>query len=360
MGLGDARWTSGFWADRWDTDRRVTIPTMKQVMELPDNSATFHNLRVAAGELEGKFVGNNWSDGDCYKWIEAAASVYSLNQDVTSCKMYITGVTAALHHGESRGVKLERRHTHVYEAFGAPYQLPNRMAYNETCANIANAMWSWRMLLLTGEASYADVMERVFCNSMLSAIGLDGKSYFYVNPLRRCGEDVPLHGYDLRLRIPGWVEQSVLRINGQVSGEELNSGSYSEIRRVWKAGDVVELELPMPAVLMESHPLAGVKPPAGLDGIFIAPTLLGDAAKQKARAYYWEAAPARALRQGDGKVYRGAPDRPVELYNLATDIGESRNVTAQHPEIAARLEELLTQAHVESAEFPLAAKRNKQ
>jgi arylsulfatase A-like enzyme len=107
--------------------------------------------------------------------------------------------------------------------------------------------------------------------------------------------------------------------------------------------------------------LAGVKPPAGLDGVSILPTLLGEAAKQKARAYhYWEAAPAQALRQGDWKVYRGAPDRPVELYDLATDIGETRNVAAQHPGIAARLEKLMLQARVESAEFPLAAKNKKK
>ena len=81
IGLDEARWTGGFWADRWEMDRRVTIPTMKQVMELPTNSATFHNLRVAAGEIQGKFFGNNWSDGDCYKWIEAAASIYALNHD---------------------------------------------------------------------------------------------------------------------------------------------------------------------------------------------------------------------------------------------------------------------------------------
>ena len=81
IGLDEARWTSGFWADRWDMDRRVTIPTMKQVMEMPTNSATFHNLRVAAGEVQGRFSGNDWSDGDCYKWIEAAASMYAVTHD---------------------------------------------------------------------------------------------------------------------------------------------------------------------------------------------------------------------------------------------------------------------------------------
>ncbi len=526
IGLDEARWTGGFWGERWEQDVRVTLPTMKQVMELPDNSATFHNLRVAAGQIEGKFFGNNWSDGDCYKWIEAAASLYALNHDpeldrqmdeaiaviakvqapdgyvstqiqltdkgrwtnlqhhelynmghlltaacihhrvtgkenfltvarrladylctvfesrpkqlahfgfnpsnimgavelyrttgdkkylrlagifvtmrgsqpdgtdvnqsrvplrreteavghavtatylwsgaadvvaetgepalltalerlwneVTAAKMYITGGTAALHHGESFRTKLKRKTDSVHEAFGAPYQLPNRTAYNETCANIGNAMWNWRMLLLTGDAKYADVMERVFYNSMLSAIGLEGKDYFYTNPLGRGPKEVPLLSQDsttrwanttpasevhcfccppnlartiaqlhtyayglsadsvwvhlygsgqletqlpggsaikltqttdypwdgkvtlridqapsqamtLRLRIPGWVEQPGLQINGQAWAGNLTPGAYADVRRKWKTGDVVQLQLPMAVVLTEASPL---------------------------------------------------------------------------------------------------------
>jgi uncharacterized protein len=107
-------------------------------------------------------------------------------EDVTERKMYITGGTAALHTGEADRRLLRRwPRDSVHEAFGAPYQLPNRTAYNETCANIANAMWNWRMLALTGEAKYAEVMERVLYNSMLSGIGIEGRDFFYTNPLRR-------------------------------------------------------------------------------------------------------------------------------------------------------------------------------
>lgn len=120
--------------------------------------------------------------------------------DVTSRKMYISGGTAALHYGEAARRGQTWNFDSVHEAFGAPYQLPNRTAYNETCANLANAMWNWRMLLLTGEAKYADLMERAFYNSMLSAIGLEGKDYFYSNPLRRYGKDVPLMSNDSRER----------------------------------------------------------------------------------------------------------------------------------------------------------------
>jgi len=130
-------------------------------------------------------------------------------QDVTRHKMYVTGGVAALHHGELSRRTLRRwPRDSVHEAFGAEYQLPNRTAYNETCANIGNAMWNWRMLGLTGEAKYADLMERVLYNSMLSAIGLDGTDFFYTNPLRRSGPDVPLESNDSAARWPDTTPKS--------------------------------------------------------------------------------------------------------------------------------------------------------
>jgi DUF1680 family protein len=103
--------------------------------------------------------------------------------DVTQKKMYITGATGALHKSISlSGDK-------VGEAYGRAYQLPNSSAYNETCANIGNGMWNWRMLSLTGEARFADVMELVFYNSGISGIGLSGKDFYYTNVLRWNGED---------------------------------------------------------------------------------------------------------------------------------------------------------------------------
>ena len=379
------RWTDGFWAEKFDLCRRTIVPNMYRVMMTPTNSASFCNLQIAAGARQGEFFGNFWGDGDCYKWIEAAAAVYDVTRDtaldrqmdeliaviakaqapdgyistqiqltgrkrwenlkyhelynmghlltaacvhhrvtgkqnflaiarklgdylcmvflprpkelahfcfnpsnimgaaelyrttgepkylrlaqtfvdmrgsqpggsdqnqakvplcreqeavghavtaaylwagaadvfaetgekalfealdrlwhdVTERKMYVTGGIGALHHGESQRVRLKRGpRDSVHEAFGAPYQLPNRTAYNETCANIALAMWSWRMLGLTGEAKYADVMERVLYNSMLSGIGIEGRDFFYTNPLRRDGAGVPLLSNDSAARWP--------------------------------------------------------------------------------------------------------------------------------------------------------------
>ena len=101
--------------------------------------------------------------------------------NATTRRMYITGAV-----GSGGGVS--ERGDPLHEAFRADYELPSRSAYCETCANIGNAMWNWRMLALTGEAKYADVMERVLYNSMLSAVSADGRKFFYCNPLKWTGE----------------------------------------------------------------------------------------------------------------------------------------------------------------------------
>ena len=123
---------------------------------------------------------------DVYAETGEAALLTALERiwsDMAYRKMYITGGVGPLHHGESK------RRDHVHEAFAPDYHLHNATAYNETCANIGNAMWNWRMLQLTGEAKYADVLEQVLYNSGLSGISIDGKQFCYTNPLRWYGKD---------------------------------------------------------------------------------------------------------------------------------------------------------------------------
>ncbi len=99
--------------------------------------------------------------------------------------------------------------------------------------------------------------------------------------------------------------------------------------------------------------LAGAAAPQG-DGISILPALLGQSDRQAPRnVLYWEAAPQQAVRWGDWKGYRRSPSQPIEVYNLAKDIGETQNLAAARPDIAAKLEQLIREAHVESATFPL-------
>jgi DUF1680 family protein len=88
--------------------------------------------------------------------------------DLVKSQMYVTGGVGARSDGE---------------AFGDPYELPNARAYGESCAAIGNMMWNWRMLAATGEAKFADVMERALYNGINSGMSLDGTLYCYRNPL---------------------------------------------------------------------------------------------------------------------------------------------------------------------------------
>jgi DUF1680 family protein len=74
------------------------------------------------------------------------------------------------------------------EAFGKPYELPNMTAYNETCASIGVDYWTHRLFLLHGDAKYIDVMERTLYNGLISGVALDGKTFFYPNPLESNGQ----------------------------------------------------------------------------------------------------------------------------------------------------------------------------
>ena len=115
--------------------------------------------------------------------------------DVVNRKMYVTGGCGAIHQGESPyspGVD-------VSEAYGAEYELPNTSAYNETCAQVGNTLWNWRMLTLTGDAKFADIIELELFNSALSGISRDGLHFFYTNVLRRIEGD-PLLWMDTATR----------------------------------------------------------------------------------------------------------------------------------------------------------------
>lgn len=99
-------------------------------------------------------------------------------ENVIYKKMYVTGAVGQTHYGASTN------RDKIEEGFIDAYMMPNMTAYNETCANICNAMFSHRMLGIHGESKYADIMELVLLNSALSGISIEGKDYFYANPLR--------------------------------------------------------------------------------------------------------------------------------------------------------------------------------
>lgn len=252
-------------------------------------------------------------------------------------KMYITGGCGALYDGASPDGSKDQKHiTRVHQSYGRNFQLPNTTAYSETCANIGNVLWNWRMFLATGDAKFVDVVELALYNSVLSGGALDGTNFFYTNPLRvtdpppvdlrwsrqrvpfvgsfccppnlvrtiaesanyaygKSGDsiwinlyggssletklpgggeiklsqetDYPWNGrvrikiakcgtadFALKLRIPGWVSGASVRINNSPANDSPRPASYFEIRRVWRVGDFVDLDLPMPARLMEANP----------------------------------------------------------------------------------------------------------
>ena len=94
------------------------------------------------------------------------------------CRQWDNMVEAKMYVNGSLGSRWEG------EAFGDPYELPTDRGYGETCAAIAATQWSWRLLLATGEAKYAEMIEHQLYNAVLSGISLDGKKYFYVNALQ--------------------------------------------------------------------------------------------------------------------------------------------------------------------------------
>jgi DUF1680 family protein len=202
-------------------------------------------------------------------------------------------------------------------------------------------MFSYRMLGVKGESKYADIMDLVLFNSGLSGISLEGKDYFYSNPLRmvhdtrdyhahanvtesperepylRCFccppnlvrtiakvagwayslsdkgvavnlysgnklstklldgseleltqvSDYPWDGavsitiekckkdpFEILMRIPGWAEESTIRINGEDIGVSAEAGRFARLERKWKKGDVISLDMPMDITFVEGHP----------------------------------------------------------------------------------------------------------
>jgi DUF1680 family protein len=245
-------------------------------------------------------------------------------EDMVSRRMYVTGGVGSRHKDE---------------AFGDPFELPPDRAYAETCAAIGVVLWSWRLLLATGEPRYADVLERVLYNAFAAGVSLDGGSYFYVNPLQiRSGRADPDDGrgaaarrgwyqiaccppnvmrllssldrylvtttgsgvqiwnyapsritvtvggqpaeltvqtrfpsdsrvtvrvtragqlpFEIALRVPGWAAGARVRLafTGETAAawEPAAAGSLWRTTRVWRPGDQLIVDLPMPARVIEA------------------------------------------------------------------------------------------------------------
>jgi hypothetical protein len=106
---------------------------------------------------------------------ELLAASEAIWEDLFATKTYVTGSHGSRHRDES---------------IGDAYELPSDRAYAETCAAIASFQWNWRLLLATGQARYAQEMERVFWNTIAGAVSRQGTEFFYSNTLHlRTGHD---------------------------------------------------------------------------------------------------------------------------------------------------------------------------
>jgi arylsulfatase A-like enzyme len=104
--------------------------------------------------------------------------------------------------------------------------------------------------------------------------------------------------------------------------------------------------------------VAGLKPPGGIDGLSMLPTLLGQKQTNQHPFLYWEfheRGSKQAVRMDSWKAVRLAPGAPLELYDLKTDLAEGRDVAARHPGVVAAIEEYLKTARTASDEWPIKA-----
>ncbi len=119
------------------------------------------------------------------------AACRRLWESISKRQMYITGGIGSTVHGE---------------AFSVDYDLPSDTAYAETCASIGLMFFASKMLEAEVDGEYADVMEQAFYNTVLAGMQLDGKRFFYVNPLEvipGISGVSPTHRHDLPER-SGW------------------------------------------------------------------------------------------------------------------------------------------------------------
>ncbi|MFL1012164.1 aceric acid hydrolase [Flavisericum labens] len=184
-------------------------------------------------------------------------NLISIWEDVVYRKMYITGGCGALYDGVSPdGTVYDPSIVQkIHQAYGRPYQLPNATAHTETCANIGNVLWNWRMLQLTGDAKYTDVMELAFYNSVLSGVSLEGTEFCYNNPLN-VSEDLPFkqrwgHEREGYIAWSNCCAPNVTRTLAQVNnyayniseaGLHVNLFGSNHLKTETVGGDKIELE----------------------------------------------------------------------------------------------------------------------
>ena len=156
-GRGEGIWGKAEWGSRYTQDD-------KPVREMTD---------IAGHAVRAMYLYCGMCDVG--KYLKDGAYLQALNrlwESTVLRNMYITG-----------GIGSSKDN----EGFTADYDLPNDTAYCETCAAVGMIFWNHRMNLLYGDGKYADIVERELYNGALAGVSLDGKKFFYVNPLASDG-----------------------------------------------------------------------------------------------------------------------------------------------------------------------------
>ncbi len=153
----------------------------------------------------------------------------SIWHNIVDTRMHITGGLGAIH-----GI----------EGFGPEYVLPNKDAYNETCAAVGNVFFNHRMFLMEKDGKYMDVAEIALFNNVLAGVNLEGNKFFYVNPLETDGKTPFNHG--LKGRSPWFgtacCPSNIARLIPQVPGM-IYAYTSNEIYCSFYAGNSVEIPL---------------------------------------------------------------------------------------------------------------------
>ncbi len=160
---------------------------------------------------------------------EYNAALDKIWHNIVDTKMHITGGMGAIH-----GI----------EGFGPEYVLPNKEAYNETCAAVGNVFFNFRMFLLTRDARYMDVAEVALLNNSLAGVNIEGNRFFYVNPLEADGVTPFNHGDTGRSPWFGTAccPSNIARLMPQVSGM-MYSHTADEIYATFYASNTTAIPL---------------------------------------------------------------------------------------------------------------------
>ncbi len=203
----------------WDTDYMQCAKPVRQQTDATGHAVRAVYLYTAMADLAATTGDTSLYDACKRLW-----------ESITTKRMYLTGGIGS---------------TVIGEAFSVDYDLPSDTAYAETCASIGLMFFAARMLENEVRGEYADVMERALYNTVLAGMQLDGKRFFYVNPLESLpgiSGKAPTHRHTLTQR-PGWYTcaccpPNVVRLLTSIGQYAYGENADTVFCHLFAAGDV--------------------------------------------------------------------------------------------------------------------------